>query len=75
MKRISIIAALGILMFTQCQQGPSRQELMLQNDTLREMGWKKDSAIYSLMNTFSSIEDNLQAIKDKENIIALTAEE
>ena len=73
MRKISIIAALGILMLTQCQQGPSRQELMTSNDSLQQLVVRKDSAIYSIMGTFSSIEDNLQAIKDKENIIALTA--
>ena len=73
MRKISIIAALGILTLTQCQQGPSRQELMYRNDTLQQLVYKKDSAIYKIMNTFSSIEDNLQAIKEKENIIALTA--
>ena len=73
MKKISIIAAIGVLMFTQCQQGPSRQELMTSNDSLQRVVVEKDSAIYAIMGTFTSIEDNLQAIKDKENIIALTA--
>ena len=72
MRKISIIAALGILTLTQCQQGPSRQELMTSNDSLQQLVVRKDSAIYAIMGTFSSIEDNLQAIKDKENIIALT---
>ena len=73
MRKISLIAALGILTLTQCQQGPSRQELMTSNDSLQRVVVQKDSAIYAIMGTFSSIEDNLQAIKDKENIIALTA--
>ena len=73
MRKISFIAALGILTLTQCQQGPSRQELMTSNDSLQRIVVQKDSAIYAIMGTFSSIEDNLQAIKDKENIIALTA--
>ena len=73
MRKISIIAAFGALMFTQCQQGPSRQELMTSNDSLQRVVVQKDSAIYAIMGTFTSIEDNLQAIKDKENIIALTA--
>ena len=73
MRKISLIAALGILMLTQCQQGPSRQELLTSNDSLQRVVVQKDSAIYAIMGTFSSIEDNLQAIKDKENIIALTA--
>ena len=73
MRKISFIAALGILTLTQCQQGPSRQELLTSNDSLQRVVVQKDSAIYAIMGTFSSIEDNLQAIKDKENIIALTA--
>ena len=72
MRKISIIAALGVLMLTQCQQGPSRQELMTSNDSLQRVVVQKDSAIYAIMGTFSSIEDNLQAIKDKENVIAMT---
>lgn len=59
-------------MLTQCQQGPSRQELMTSNDSLQRVVVQKDSAIYAIMGTFSSIEDNLQAIKDKENVIAMT---
>ena len=73
MRKISFIAAIGVLMFTQCQQGPSRQELMTSNDSLQRVVVQKDSAIYAIMGTFSNIEDNLQAIKEKENIIALTA--
>lgn len=73
MRKILFIAALGILALTQCQQGPSRQELMNRNDSLEQMGYRKDSAIYKMMETFTNIEDNLQAIKEKENIIALTA--
>ena len=72
MRKISIIAALGVLMLTQCQQGPSRQELLTSNDSLQRVVVQKDSAIYAIMGTFSSIEDNLQAIKDKENVIAMT---
>ena len=59
-------------MLTQCQQGPSRQELLTSNDSLQRVVVQKDSAIYAIMGTFSSIEDNLQAIKDKENVIAMT---
>ena len=73
MRKISFIAAIGVLMFTQCQQGPSRQELITSNDSLQRVVVQKDSAIYAIMGTFSNIEDNLQAIKEKENIIALTA--
>ena len=73
MKKISIIAALGALLFTQCQQGPSRQDLLTSNDSLQRVVVQKDSAIYAILGAVSSIEDNLQAIKEKENIIALTA--
>jgi len=71
MKRIGIIAACGMLILTQCTQGPSKQELITSNDSLQRVVVQKDSAIYAIMGTFSSIEDNLQAIKEKENIIAL----
>ncbi|MBR2772843.1 MAG: hypothetical protein IKD78_12690, partial [Bacteroidales bacterium] len=59
------------LMFTQCMQGPSRQELMTSNDSLQQLVVRKDSAMYAVMGAFSSIEDNLQAIKERENIIAM----
>lgn len=71
MRKISFIAALGILTLTQCQQGPSRQELMTSNDSLQQLVVRKDSAMYAVMGAFSSIEDNLQAIKERENIIAM----
>ncbi len=73
MKKIGLIAALGLLLFAQCSQGPSRQELITSNDSLQRVVVQKDSAIYAIMGTFSGIEDNLQAIKEKENIIALNA--
>jgi len=73
MKKIGLIAALSVLLFAQCSQGPSRQELITSNDSLQRVVVQKDSAIYAIMGTFSSIEDNLQAIKEKENIIALNA--
>ncbi|MBO4602586.1 MAG: hypothetical protein J5651_05445 [Salinivirgaceae bacterium] len=73
MKRIAFIAAFGMLVLTQCTQGPSRQELITSNDSLQRVVVQKDSAIYSIMGTFTSIENNLQAIKERENIIALNA--
>lgn len=65
-------AGLCLSMFTQCTQGPSKQELLVQNDSLQRVVIQRDSAIYSVMNAFTSIEDNLQAIKERENIIAMT---
>ena len=73
MKKIAFIAAFGMLVLTQCTQGPSRQELITSNDSLQRVVVQKDSAIYSIMGTFTSIENNLQAIKERENIIALNA--
>ncbi len=73
MKKGILFLACGIstLMFTQCMQGPSRQELMTSNDSLQQLVVRKDSAMYAVMGAFSSIEDNLQAIKERENIIAM----
>ena len=62
MKKIAFIAAFGMLVLTQCTQGPSRQELITSNDSLQRVVVQKDSAIYSIMGTFTSIENNLQAI-------------
>lgn len=72
MKKISYMLAIcSIFTFTQCTTGPSKQELQTSNDSLQRVVIQKDSAMFSIMETFTSIEDNLQAIKDKENIITM----
>ncbi len=64
--------ALGCTMLTQCTQGPSKQELLISNDSLQRVVIQKDSAVFAIAGAFNCIEDNLQAIKERENIIALT---
>ncbi len=74
MKKTSLFlaVALSALTFTHCTQGPTKEELLANNDNLQREVIKKDSALYAIANAFNSIENNLMAIKEKENIIALT---
>lgn len=56
-----------------CTMNPKNEsELQYKNDSLERLIIKKDSAIYSVIGTFTSIENNLEAIKAKEEIITLT---
>ncbi len=73
MRKLGFIFSIAVLTFTQCTVGPSRQELITSNDSLQHLVIQKDSAMYAIMGTFTAIEDNLQAIKEKENLIELTA--
>jgi len=59
----------------QCTQGPSREELKEQNDSLAQLTARKDSQMNQLVNTIGDIEATLSVIKEKEKIIALRARE
>jgi hypothetical protein len=62
------------IVFTMCNVGPSgKEKLQLKNDSLQRLVMQKDSAMYAVLGTFTSIEDNLQSIKEKEKVIQLTA--
>lgn len=64
------------LLFAMCQT-PSGDYEKAQNrsDSLQRLVIAKDSALYAFMGTMNSIENNLQEIKAKENIITLNANE
>ncbi len=55
--------------------GPNKNErkLMSETDSLHQAMVGKDSAIYAFLNTFNAIEGNLQAIKEKENLVTMNA--
>lgn len=59
----------------QCAQGPSREELKGQNDSLAQLTARKDSQMNQFVNTIGDIEATLSVIKEKEKIIALRARE
>ncbi len=59
---------------TMCTPGSSKKsEMQLRVDSLQRLMAQKDSAMYAVLGTFTSIESNLQSIKDKEKIISVTA--
>ncbi len=73
MKKL-IAAVLVAFMFSMCTMNKKAElELTTKNDSLERLVNEKDSAIYAVIGTFNDIENNLQAIKDKEHIIASTA--
>ncbi len=71
MKRI--IFLLIPFVFAMCTNSNQTKQISLQNDSLQRLVVEKDSAIYAFMNTFNSIENNLQTIKEKEHIIRLNS--
>ncbi|MBZ4676444.1 MAG: hypothetical protein JG782_1063 [Anaerophaga sp.] len=72
-KTLLIILTLSLLW--QCQQGPSREELIEQKDSLEKMAALKDTQMNQMVNTIGEIEATLRVIKEKEKIIALKARE
>lgn len=72
MKRI-IIALLIIPFFTACNQKELKQ-LKEQNQQLTAMAQEKDSSLNEFIGALNTIEENLEIIKQKENIIAVNAE-
>ncbi len=73
MKKLLFFSLLPFL-FIQCNESQKTAlETQMRNDSLQRLLVEKDSAIYAVLNTFSEIENNLEEIKSKEKIIALTA--
>lgn len=71
-----IIFLLVPVLFVMCQNSSKESKnVRVQNDSLQKLLIAKDSTIYAFLNTFSTIENNLEAIKDKEKIITLNASE
>ena len=72
MKRI-IIALLVLPLFVACNQKELKQ-LREQNAQLTEMAKEKDSTINDFIESLNTIEENLDIIKEKEQIIAVNSE-
>lgn len=64
------IPFLFILLFTACNMGENK-ELKNQNDSLLMATMEKDRQMNDLVSALVEIDDNLQAIKEKEQIISL----
>lgn len=72
MKSLILILTISLL-FTMCTMSPSTDSnLQVKNDSLVRLVNEKDSAIYSVIGTFTDIENNLATIKSKELIITST---
>jgi cation transport regulator ChaC len=72
MKNLLALTMIALL-FVQCNQyTENAQKAQMRNDSLQRLLVEKDSAIFAVLNTFSAIENNLETIKSKENIISLT---
>lgn len=73
MKNLLILLVLSFL-FTMCQNKQKAIEsAQMQNDSLQLLINQKDSSLYTFLNTFNTIENNLQTIKDQEGIISTLA--
>ena len=73
MKKSLIILALAAPIFWQCNSGPSKKELNNMNDSLLIANAQKEVQLNKLVESLGSIQENLQIIKEKENIISLKA--
>lgn len=71
-KIIPFILLSSILMFS-CN-GDKIDSLEKQNAALLSQKTTQDSLLNDFMNTFNTFEENLEAIKERENLIALSAE-
>lgn len=69
MKHLLFVLAVA-LVFTACNSGEIAR-LQEQNDSLQRVNALKDSSMLLIANTMSDIQDNLDAIKEREGIIAV----
>ena len=68
-----ILIVFAVFLFSMCNSNKSADaELQVKNDSLERLVLEKDSAIYSVLGTFYEIENNLETIKSKEQIITAT---
>lgn len=71
-----LIIFLVPVLFTMCiNPNVNKNQIQLRSDSLQRLVNQKDSALYAFMGTINDIENNLQEIKAKENIITLNATE
>ncbi len=70
MRNIIIVIAIALIA-TSCGLGSASKEVKMQNDSLRMVNSLKDSHMNSLITSLIDIQDNLQTIKEKENLISV----
>ncbi|NPA35954.1 MAG: hypothetical protein GXO47_03790 [Chlorobi bacterium] len=73
MKKVLMLLSIVMLIVSSCT-GPSASDLKKQNDSLYMASVEKDRQMNELIGALVEIDDNLQQIKEKENIIALNAQ-
>ena len=74
MKKYLILLVVLAPFFWQCTQGPSREQLNKTADSLLIANAQKEMQLNQFIEALGSIEDNLQIIKEKEEIISLKAQ-
>lgn len=74
MKNILIILSASFILSMCTSNHNTNSSLQVKNDSLERIINKKDSAIYTVIETFNEIENNLATIKSKENIISSTVQ-
>ena len=75
MKKLSIFL-LVLLILTACENKQARiDELQAENDSLRGYSSEKELLLGNTIESFNRIQENLNEIKEKENIIAVNSED
>jgi len=75
MKNIFLLLSISLL-FAMCTGNKQQMDkTQLRADSLQRLVLQKDSAIYGIMGTFATIENNLETIKEKEKIITLSVKD
>ncbi|MDR2474393.1 MAG: hypothetical protein LBD45_00910 [Bacteroidales bacterium] len=72
MKKIFIFLASALLIATSCKNPKESDEykrLQAENDSLRQAGIKQSGEYSDMLNLINEVEDNLQAMKEKENYL------
>ena len=72
MRNTLSVIAIALLLSMCTNINSDDTELQVKNDSLERIINTKDSAIFTVIETFNEIEKNLNSIKAKENIISLT---
>lgn len=70
MKNIIFVIAIALIA-TACDFGAASKKVKMQNDSLQMANTLKDSHMNNLINSLIDIQDNLQNIKEKENLISV----
>jgi len=68
---LSIVTMFAVLSCTEVKETPEYTELQAKADSLQSLSNVKGNEILNFMNDFNEIQENLNAIKAKENIITL----